>query len=378
MKVLVLTHLYPNKATPNYGAFVYGLMQQLVKDHEVVIITPFQINNYFKAKHKTYGKEGCEVIRPKYVSFSKMKIGPFNTGKWSAYWRRRATLRALKKQTSLPDVIYSHFLINTIPILDYAKENNIPLVVASGESTYKSFEGMTESLKNKIREGVDHIICVSKQNKEQLIELGFDGNKMTIIPNAVNYKLFKPLDKAHCKEQLGLSLKKFNVGFIGHFNHRKGPNRIIEAIQQLDDPNIQLVCVGSNGNLLANDFTKIIAPVPNHQLPEIFNSFDVFVLPTLHEGHCNVIEEAIACGVPIISSKGTSVEEQIDSSIGVLVDPLNIQEIANAIFTLKKNAETRQSMVAAMLLKTGENSINERAKKIGDLLSEVCKFAILI
>src|SRR5699024_5202363 len=113
------------------------------------------------------------------------------------------------------------------------------------------------------------------------------------------------------------------VGFIGHFIHRKGPNRIIEAIESLHDKDIKFVCVGGKGKLKPNSFTRKMDPVPNYQLPEIYNAFDVFVLPTLNEGHCNVIEEAKACGIPIISSKGTSAEEQIDASTGVLVDPLD-------------------------------------------------------
>lgn len=71
--------------------------------------------------------------------------------------------------------------------------------------------------------------------------------------------------------------------------------------------------------------------MPSHRLVEIFNAFDVFVLPTLHEGHCNVIEEAMACGIPVLSSKGTSVEEQIKDGKGILVDPRNIDEIASSI-----------------------------------------------
>ena len=378
MRILVVSNNYPTTSNPSFGAFVYNLMQQIGLQHEVNIITPFKAHEFFSFKKKAYGNEICTVYRPVYLSFAKKQIGKLNTGHWSAYGYRKAVLRALGKQAGQPDVIYSHFLVNTIPVLDYEKNNRIPLVVASGESTYKAFEKMPESLKNKIKERVSYLICVSNQNKEQLMALGFNEKIMSVIPNAVNYDVFKSLDKGHCKEQLGISKNKFTVGFIGHFTERKGPNRIIKAIQQLDDPNIQLVCVGGNGSLLENDFTKILAPVPNHELPIIYNSFDVFVLPTLHEGHCNVIEEAKACGIPIISSKGTSVEEQIDSSIGILIDPLNIKEIGNAISMLKKNKETRQSMTDTMLEKNGDNSIADRARKIGDILSEVCRFAILI
>lgn len=377
MKILTISNNYPTKAKPGYGAFVYNLMQQMAKEHSVTIVTPYKLHELFKNKHKSYGNESCEVLRPPFISFSKKQLGPINTGKWSSYCYKKAVLRALNRQINKPDIIYTHFFSNAIPVLDYAKNNKIPLVVASGEATYTLFTGMSASLKDKIKESVNHIICVSQQNKEQLIELGFEESKMTIIPNAVNYDLFKPLDQNRCKKQLGLSTEKFTVGFIGHFIHRKGPNRIIEAIKKLKDENIQLVCVGGNGSLTPNNFTKTLSPIPNHQLPEIYNAFDVFVLPTLHEGHCNVIEEAIACGIPIISSKGTSVEEQVDETIGLLVDPLNINEIADAISMLKKNKEIRQSMTDTMILKIGENSITDRARKIEDILSEVCRFAVI-
>src|SRR5690606_25453474 len=125
--------------------------------------------------------------------------------------------------------------------------------------------------------------------------------------------------------------------------------------------------------LIVNNFTKVMTPIPNYQLPEVLNAFDIFVLPTLNEGHCNVIEEAKACAIPIISSRGTSVEEQIDEFIGVLVDPLNIDEIANAILALKKNIVLRDSMSNTLLKRRGENSIEKRSKKINKVFQLISK-----
>src|SRR5699024_18733 len=116
------------------------------------------------------------------------------------------------------------------------------------------------------------------------------------------------------------------------------------------------------GKLKSSPFTRVIAPLPNEQLPQIYNAFDVFVLPTLHEGHCNVIEEAKACAIPIISSAGTSVEEQIDETTGILVDPLSIDAIASAIKKLKEDKKLRENMHRALLEKRDENSLQERAR----------------
>lgn len=368
MNILVISNNYPSRAFPSFGAFVYNLLQELANYNNITVIAPYKIHRVFKKKQDSYGEEKCHVKRPLHFSFSNKKISFIDTGKLSSYCNIKAVNRSLRTLAQKPDIVYAHFISNAIPVLDYVKSNNLPLVVASGESTYSFWDRLSENVKSDLLENVTHLICVSRENKEQLIELGFDVSIMTVIPNAVNYSLFKPLDKSKCKNNLGIPENKFTVGFIGHFIHRKGPNRIIEAIEKLKDDDINLVCVGSKGSLKSNDFTKEIAPVPSYQLPEVFNAFDIFVLPTLHEGSCNVIEEAKACGIPIISSKGTSVEEQIDSSIGVLVDPLNINEIADAIHKLKEDEKLRQGMIDNLLKRRGENSIQERAKKINCIL----------
>lgn len=369
MNLLVISNNYPSQATPNYGAFVYNLMQELAKFHEVTIISPYKINLLFTPKNETYGKDDCRVLRPIYCSVGNRKLGMVDLGRVSAMNISKAYQRALQKLPRKPDIVYAHFLSNAIHIADYVQTNNLPLVVASGESTYNSWINTPVHLKDKLFRNVRHIIAVSQENKIQLCELGFDDEIITVIPNAVDYNLFRPMDKIMCKNKLGFSSNDFVIGFVGHFNHRKGPNRIIKAIKSMEDKDIKLICVGNKGKLIQNEFTKILSPVPNYQLPEIYNAFDVFVLPTLNEGHCNVIEEAKACGIPVISSKGTSVEEQIDDSTGVLIDPLKISEISNAISELKQNKKILQIFENNLISKRGHNSLHNRAKKI----DEVCK-----
>lgn len=374
MELVILSDHYPSAKMPGKGVFVYHLVQELSHFHHVTVVAPFRFNHLFKPRTLDgYGNERCKVYRPVYFSFSNKRIMGIDTGRWSRYFMAKAVYKCLKKLPCKPDLIYTHFLSNAFSGLAYCQKYAIPLVVASGESSYPpSLHALIKEL-DDLKTQCNHFICVSDANRKGLIELGFTEEKMSIIPNAVNYDLFKPLDKLKCKEQLGIPQHKFVVGFVGSFIHRKGPNRVIEAIQQLADKDIQLVCVGGKGNLQDNNFTQIIPPVPNFRLPEIYNAFDVFVLPTLSEGHCNAIEEAKACCVPVISSLGTSVETQIDPSIGILINPSNINEIAGAIRKLKDQSELYKSMVARLQQKTGEQSLKNRAKKISYLLNNIAK-----
>lgn len=372
MNIIVVSDNYPSGRAPNKGAFVYNLVQELSRYHSITVIAPSKIHELIKRKTKEgYGREQCKVYRPVYVSLGDKVIFGIKMIFWSFHFQTGAVNRCLKRLTGKPDLIYTHFISNALTAIDYSIRHKIPLVMASGESTYKSYQEKPEGFLQKLTDHTDRIICVSEGNKKSLTDLGFDAGKMSVIPNAVDYTLFRPLDKETCKKKLNIPQNKFVVGFIGHFIHRKGPNRIIEAIKSLNDKEIQLICVGSGGSLTPNDFTTEIPPLANYQLPEIFNAFDIFVLPTLSEGHCNVIEEAKACCVPIVSSLGTTVEKQIDETTGILINPTKTEEIAAAIKRLKTDDALRKSMSAALESRRGERSLKNRAHKINKILNDV-------
>src|SRR5690606_2904751 len=119
MKILVISSNYPSKAFPNYGAFVYNLMQELANYHQISIISPYKVNHLLRKK-TMYGEEKCKVYRPLYLSVGNKKIVSLNTEEISACNYKRAVVKTLKKINERPDIIYTHFLANALPILDYA------------------------------------------------------------------------------------------------------------------------------------------------------------------------------------------------------------------------------------------------------------------
>lgn len=373
LKIAVVSNNYPKNFAPNHGAFVYNLVQDLYEHCDITVISGLKVHECLKFKEGGYGEEKCQVIRPLTLSLSNKKVGPLDTAKLTNYFAKRSINKALSGLKYKPDLIYCHFLVNAFTALEYSEKNNIPLVVASGESTYGFYDSLTKHEQDKLKRNIKKIICVSQSNIDRLEQRGFEKEKLILVPNAVDYDVFKPLDKLECKKKLGYAEKDFIIGFVGHFIERKGPNRLIQAIQKLNDSSIKLVCVGSGGSLIENEFTKIIPPMPSNQLPEVFNAFDIFVLPTLHEGHCNVIEEAMACGVPVISSKDTSVEEQLKGGKGLLIDPQNIEEISKAIQSLKEDKTLFEDIRKAVIANRGKNSLEQRAELIYKLLENMVR-----
>lgn len=83
--------------------------------------------------------------------------------------------------------------------------------------------------------------------------------------------------------------------------------------------------------------------VPEEELFELYRHARLFVFPSLYEGFGLPPLEAMACGVPVISSNAASLPEVIGDA-GVLVDPLNICELAGAIRDVLTNMELQQSL----------------------------------
>ena len=99
--------------------------------------------------------------------------------------------------------------------------------------------------------------------------------------------------------------------------------------------------------------------------------FPVFVLPTLHEGCCNAIIEAIACGLPVISSDLSFNWDILDKTNSILIDPNDVDGIACAIKLLKDDVQMRDSLSEGALKTAVEHTLHNRALKIEKFINDV-------
>lgn len=91
---------------------------------------------------------------------------------------------------------------------------------------------------------------------------------------------------------------------------------------------------------------------------------DVFVLTTLHEGCCNAIVEAMACGLPVISSNLPFNWDVLNERNSIMIDPNDIEEIKKAIVLLRDDETKRKTMAGEALRMAQELSIDVRAQRI--------------
>ena len=167
------------------------------------------------------------------------------------------------------------------------------------------------------------------------------------------------------RHKMSLPENELIVGFVGSFDERKGINRLEEAVGRVDG--VKLACAGT-GDLLPSSSRCIFArQVNNEDLPWFYSAVDFFALPTLQEGCSNAIIEALGSGLPIISSDEAFNHDILDSSCSILINPLDIEEIAYAIERMKSET-LRSKLAAGSLEKAKKFTLKQRAKNISNYL----------
>lgn len=367
--------MYPGKHNSSDFVFVKKLVDEFARQgHNCVVICPFNFLHYhklFRGKdvYEVDGGNKVEVIRPNYISASNFQLGKTNL---SSFLHAKAVNRAFKKMEKsgfVPDVVYCHFWSSGLEAFPYVKKKSLPLFIASGESSISMDN--TDGHLNDFCNYVKGVICVSSKNRDESVTHKLTlPEKCIVAPNAINDSFFHKRDKSECRNKLKFSQEKFIIAFVGWFIDRKGPIRIAEAINDIESDDVYSLFIGSGEQ--NPDCKNILfkGKIDNSDLPIYLNAADVFVLPTLHEGCCNAIVEALSCGLPIISSNLPFNWDVLNDRNSIMVDPNDIDEIKNAIVTLKNNSSLRQAMAAEALESARNLTICKRANNIVDFMQK--------
>ncbi len=376
MKICICSDGYPSEGLP-YSSFIQVLAREMVRqDCEVDVVAPQSLTNhllrggklapsYFEDRFECKGGEKIiRVYRPWTLSFGE---GVF--GKWTPRFNRWATEFTIKRKNIRPDVFYSHFWANGYNVARIAESYNTPFFVATGEDKINITDFISAEEVGRINKETTGVICVSSKNKEESIRLGLTKeDKCIVLPNAYDPKEFYQIEKKIARNELGFPLDEFIVAFCGRFNHRKGAMRVAAAITQLDNPHIKSIFIGSIAdNETAQPECKGIifkGALPHSHIVKYLNSADVFVLPSLAEGCPNSVIEAMACGLPVISSDLSFNYDILSASTSILVDPNDINQIAEAIDKIYRDKVLQEQLSKASILESENLRINNRVAKI--------------
>ena len=187
------------------------------------------------------------------------------------------------------------------------------------------------------------VIAISNTVKEDIIKYyGVNPDKIHVIYNGVDINEFKPIDdirRGILRRNIGFLSDDIVAVFCGWEFKRKGLMQIIEALPSLSKK-VKLLVLGSADKrdfvkraieLGVQDRIKFVGHVINPV--EYYQASDLMIFPTSYEPFGLVITEAMACGLPVVTSKCAGASELIkDGSDGMLLNnPYDVQEIIDSV-----------------------------------------------
>jgi len=205
-------------------------------------------------------------------------------------------------------------------------------------------------IKNELMEYelADYISVPSEFVKKSFLDRGFAKDKIVKIPYGVDLKNFTK----NIKKNNPLK-NKFTILSVGTVSVRKGSVYLLKAFEELNLPDSELIFVGPIDIELKNiikkyyskENIKFFKKQPQNKLNIFYNLADVFVLFSVEDGFGMVINQAMACGLPVICNQNVGGSDIIDQGVNGFVLPAkNINLLKNKILTLYNDRSLLEKM----------------------------------
>ena len=270
--VLAVTNMYPTSSDPTLGTFVEQQIKGLQKiGLEVEVAFVDRIQKGFKA-YLTAGRQVCGAIAKFEPDIVHVLYGGVMADIVTSAVTRRPT------------------------VVSFCGDDLLGELLSGVLRKFVSKCGVLLSYRAARRA---HGIVVKSQNLKDVLPPDIPRSKIRIIPNGIDLERFKPLDRDNCRKQLGWRSDRLNVLFPAN----QGDPR--------KRPGLALAALGAAQRLGFDVEMHHLRGVPHEQVPVWLNASDAVLLTSLHEGSPNIIKEALACDIPVLSLDVGDVRERI-------------------------------------------------------------------
>jgi len=222
----------------------------------------------------------------------------------------------------------------------------------------------------------DKILVLSRDFKDALVEIGINEDKIELTSTMVEVESYSPKNKTFDKP--------YNVLFCSRIAEDKGPNELVEAIPQVieNEEDVNFIFMGDGPELEnvkrkakeigVDGYVTFTGYKTGEEKYEIYKKSHIFVFPTYHgEGFPNVALEAMATGLPVITTRNAGLKRAIeDGENGYFLNsmPSDPKEIAEKIIKLLNNSKKMEEISERNLRKAKEKydvaAVSEEIKEI--------------
>jgi len=374
-KVALMSYAMDNRIAKGMALYTRKLIEGLLNDSKF----DFSLIHYDKVKDSLYEK-GREIMMPKI----KLPFGSRFVSQLLFFWKYRKE----------PFDVIHWFQPRLYPCFWFAPAKKIVVTVhGAGDITAPTYFVFSRSVFNftlkHFHRWVDIIIVDSEFAKEEVMEhYGFPEHKVKIIYLGGG-EIYKPIEKNEAQK---IVLQKYGINHpyildISRLQPHKNVVTLIRSYiimrEKYPKHTEKLVIVG--GAAYKNRDEYVVAEksqffkdiifvdfVETEDLNHIYSASEVFVFPSLNEGFGLPIVEAMASGVPVITSNITSMPE-IGGDAVITIDPFNKEELAEAMHNVLTDESLRKKMIEAGLSRAKGFTWQKTVEQTENLYNELLK-----
>ncbi|MDY0011726.1 MAG: glycosyltransferase [Rhodocyclaceae bacterium] len=388
-RVVVFSTLFPNPAQPQAGVFIRERMFRVGQHLPLAVVAPvpwFPFQGILRCWRPHFRPEvprrevqsGVEVFHPRFFSVPGIfkRLDGFFLALGSL-----TTLGCLRRAGRL-DVLDAHFgYPDGYAATRLGRWLGVPVTITlrGTEMRHAATPGLGPRLVAALQ-GARRIFAVSASLKAVALALGIPETKVRVVGNGVDSAKFHPVPRSEARARLGLPADVPVLITVGGLTERKGFHRVIELLPDLRQrfPGLRYLVVGgasAEGDwgprlreqvraLGLEDAVQFLGPVAPEELKWVLGAASAFVLATRNEGWANVILEAMACGLPVVTTDvGGNREVVCRPELGSVV-PFGDPETLKAALT---HALETDWSVATL---TAHARANDWSLRVADLLEE--------
>jgi len=289
-------------------------------------------------------------------------------------------LRALRRAGRL-DLIDAHFAYpDGYAATLLGRWLGVPVTITlRGTEARLAKDPLLAPLVRRALQGATQVLAVSESLRQVAIGLGLPSDRVRVVGNGVDLARFHPMPRDEARRLLDLPADAPVLISVGGLVERKGFHRVIELLPALRArwPGLRYLVVGGPSpegdmgpdlrrqvaHLGLQDAVRFVGPVAPDQLRPLLSAADLFVLATRNEGWANVFLEAMACGLPVVTTDvGGNAEVVCRPELGTVVPFGDAERLLAAI-----DAALAEPRDAATLRRYAEDNTWDR--RVDDLLT---------
>lgn len=201
--------------------------------------------------------------------------------------------------------------------------------------------------------GAGRVIANSRMVQDEIVRFhGFSREKIDVVYNGVPVEAFRrgEEDRARTRETLGLKSDDITVLLAGSGWERKGLRFAVDAVEASGNPLLLLVAGRGDEGKFASARVRFLGVVQD--MATLYGAADIFLLPTIYDPFSNACLEALAAGLPVVTTAANGFSEIIETGVHgtVLDDPRNTDAICEALLFWSDPARRERARIENLAL----------------------------